>query len=112
MFISYYYTKYLEYKDDGETFSYELTDSEFGRVLGIATATVMGSTIVVEIGSAVIQEYSKRNLNVAANLAVALVWWQKQHPFFTIQHIIDSNIKYIPSFSQYEIDLQKYMVLL
>jgi hypothetical protein len=106
MFISYQY-KYLGYKDGKHTWEYELTDSEFGTFLGIGR---YGD--IIEIAVAVIQEYSKRNLNVAANLALFIIWWQKKYPDWSIQLIIDYNKKRNPLFSQYEENLQKYLVLL
>jgi hypothetical protein len=64
------------------------------------------------VGNAVIQEYSKRNLNVAANLAMAFVWLNKKYPWSSVEGIIDYNKKHNPLFLQYEEDLQKYLVLL
>jgi hypothetical protein len=88
---------------------YELTDSEFGTVLGVHESDVgyWGG-----ICAAVIREYSKRNLNVAANLAIALVFQHKQDPYWSIQQMMDDNRRYNPLFPQYEEDIQKYLVLL
>jgi hypothetical protein len=108
MFISHKFIKYLDKKDGNRTWKYEITDSEFGTVSGIGTITIGG---VVEFEVAVIQEYGKRNLNVAANLAIALVWYNKQYPYWTIQKLIYLN-KYNPPLQQYEKDIQKYLVLL
>jgi hypothetical protein len=106
MFISYKYKEYLGKKDGKPTWRYELTDSEFGTV----SAEMIGNW-VGKIGTAVIQEYRKRNLNVAANLAVAIIWCNKLYPYLSIQYLIDYN-KNNPLFKQYEKDLQKYLVLL
>jgi hypothetical protein len=92
----------------GYTWEYELTDSEFGTVSGVGAGTIAGG---VEVGIAVIQEYSKRNLNVAANLIKGFIWYNKQYAH-SIQHIIAYNKKYNPLFQRYEKDLQKYLVLL
>jgi hypothetical protein len=99
MFISYEFGKY-----DRE---YELTDSEFGTVLGI-----IGVGLNYCFENAVIQEYSKRNLNVAANLMRAFIWYNKQYPGWSIQYLIEINKKHNPLFPQYEKDIQKYLVLL
>jgi hypothetical protein len=107
MFQSYNCTKYLGYKDGKYTWEYGLTDSEFGTV----SAEMIGNW-VGNVGTAVIQEYSKRNLNVAVNLMMAFVWFNKTFPNWSIQQIIDYNKKYTPLFPQYEEDLQKYLVLL
>jgi hypothetical protein len=106
MFIS-YKAKYLGIKDDKDTWGYELMDSEFGMVSGTVVDTSMVEAVI-----AVIQEYSKRNLNVAANLAIALVWYSKQNPYWSIQEMIYYNKEYNPLFPPYEEDLQKYLVLL
>jgi hypothetical protein len=102
MFQSYKYKNALFSKDGKYHWEYELTDSKFGTVSGICS----------NIGEAVIKEYSKRNLNVAANLALAFVWLNKNYPYWSIQLIIDYNKNHYPPFSQYEKALQKYLVLL
>ena len=106
MFQSYKYIKPLEYKDGKWSFEYELVDSEFGTISGV------GVGVEVVVGVAVIQEYSKRKLNVAANLVAAFVWYNKLYPWYSIQQIIDINKKYTPLFPPYEEDLQKYLLLL
>jgi hypothetical protein len=116
MFISYEY-KYLDEKDGKKTWEYDLIDSEFGATAIRGTETSVDANngwtwYVVMIGGGVIQEYSKRNLNVAANLAVAFVWCDRVVRWWSIEQLIDLNKKYNPLFSQYEKDLQKYLVLL
>jgi hypothetical protein len=104
MFQSYIYGKYL----GNNTFGYALTDSEFGTVPRAVTVYNYDA----EIGIGVIQEYSRRNLNVAANIVAAFVWLQKQYPDYSVQYFIDNNRKYNSLFSRYEKDLQKYLLLL
>ena len=108
MFQSYKYKKYLGKKDGKNCYEYELTDSDFGTVSGVG----VGVEVEVGVGVAVIQEYSKRKLNVGKNLMLAFVWRNKQRPYWSIQEMIDYNKKYNPLFSQYEEDLQKYLLLL
>jgi hypothetical protein len=98
MFISYKY----------ENYRYELTDSGFGTISGVTEISWHSAAI----GSAVIQEYSKRNLNVAANLIRAFIWYNKKYPYFSIQELINFNKNHNPLLQQYEEDLQKYLVLL
>jgi hypothetical protein len=111
MFKSYEFGNPTNHKDGKYYWEYKLTDSEFGIASGEVEieAWLAGEA---EVGVAVIQEYSKRNLNVAANLAIALVWYQKQYPHFSVQYFIDNNKKFNPLFPPYEKDLQKYLVLL
>lgn len=96
-------TRYLGYDAATKLYSYEyeLTDSEFVAVLvagarsGLAPRAHWGPGV-----AAVISEYSKRNLNVAANLikllllnkqrygweiATQIKWWQMYQPLFTPQ---------------------------
>ena len=111
MFQSYKYIKYLGEKDGKHSWEYELVDSEFRTVSGVVVYVVVGD-VEVAVAIAVIQEYSKRNLNVGKNLMLAFVWCNKQYPNWSIQQTIDHNKKYNPLFSQYEEDLQKYLLLL
>jgi hypothetical protein len=112
MFISFKFGNYLGLKDGKATRQYKITDSEFGIVSGVSDIMEIIPSSYVEIAFAVIQEYSKRNLNVAANLVLAFVWYNKIYPGWSIQNMIDYNKKHNSLFSQYEEDLQKYMVLL
>jgi hypothetical protein len=110
MFISYEFKNYLGEKDAKEIWEYETTDSEFGTVSGVVAVEV--GYVMVDIGIAIIQEYNKRNLNVAANLMRAFVWFNKKYPNLSIQQMIDDNRKYNPLFPPYEEKLQKYLILL
>ena len=115
MFQSYTFEKYLKYKDGKYSYEYELTDSDFGTVSGVGVEVEVGGNgwVEIDVGIAVIQEYSKRKLNVGKNLMLAFVWRNKQYPYWwSIQQLIDYNKKYNPLFSQYEEDLQKYLLLL
>jgi hypothetical protein len=100
MFQSY---KLIQAKDGIRYWEYELIDSEFGTVSIMSEHGIWG---------AVIQEYSKRNLNVAANLAVVFNWHNKKYPHWSIQELINYNKNHNPLFPPYEEDLQKYLVLL
>ena len=109
MFQSIKTTNYLVGEEyDNYAYEYELTDSDFGTVSGVVVDDGLGGGV----GVAVIQEYSKRKLNVAANLALAFVWHNKLNPYYSIQQMIERNKKYNPLFLQYEEDLQKYLLLL
>jgi hypothetical protein len=109
MFISYQY-KYLGYKNGERTWGYEIIDSEFRTSSGVINIEKKAA-YVIDTATAVIQEYSKRKLNVAANLAIAFVWLHKLYPYYSVQDLINYNKKYNPLFQQYEEDLNKYLVL-
>ena len=110
MFQSYTYKEYLGYKDGKHSWEYELTDSEFGTISVVGAEVGVGPEVAVVV--AVIQEYSKRKLNVGKNLMLAFVWYNKQHPYWSIQEMIDYNKEYDPLFPQYEEEIQKYLPLL
>ena len=112
MFQSYKHIKHLEYKDDKYSWEYELTDSDFGTVSGVGVVVEVGLEVDIGVEVAVIQEYSQRKLNVAKNLMLVFIWYNKQYHYWSIQQLIDYNKKYNPLFSQYEEDLQKYLLLL
>ena len=110
MFQSYKFIKSLGYKNGEYSWEYELIDSEFGTVYGSEIG--IENWIVAELGVAVIQEYSKRNLNVAANLAVAFVWFNKLHSWYLIEKMIENSKNHNPLFLPYEEDINKYLPLL
>jgi hypothetical protein len=113
MFQSYTLKKFLDAEYDQYFFEYEITDDEFGAVSGVGISCVEAViSFRNETAIAVIQEYSKRNLNVAANLMRAFIWMHKLYPYWSIQNIININKKNTPLFQQYEDDLQKYLLLL
>jgi hypothetical protein len=113
MFISYELGRYNVRDKDGNYYDeYEIVDNEFGTALGVLNVNEIMPARYIEIALAVIQEYSKRELNVAANLAVAFIWYNKQYPRSSIQQMIDANKEHNPLFPPYEKDIQKYLVLL
>ena len=85
---------------------YKLIDSDF------EVEVEFGVDVGVEIAVAVIDTYEKRKLNVAANLALAFLYLNKNYDNISIQQIINWNKQYNPKFAQYEKDLEKYMVLI
>ena len=114
MFQSIEFQKHLGYDADTKEhkWQYKIIDSDFEDV-GVAVAVEVGVGIWVWVGvAAVIEEYEKRNLPVAANLITAILYTHKRHPVYSIQEIIEENRKYNPKFAQYEEDLNKYLCLL
>jgi hypothetical protein len=110
MFQSYAVCRYLGIQNGKYSFKYELIDSEFGFVSDIASVDTFNTW--VSTTSVVIQEYSRRNMDVASNLMRVFIWHNKLYPNYSIQRLIDYNKQYNPLFLQYEEDLQKYIVLL
>jgi hypothetical protein len=110
MFISHKFKTSI-WSNNSYVWEYEIIDSEFGTVSDAININFNYGG-AVELTVAVIQEYSKRKLNVAANLAVAFGWWKKQHPRLSIKEIIDQNKMQNSFFLPYEKDIQKYLLLL
>ena len=95
---------------------YDLTDSDFGEVRIMIDATMISD--ITSIGDtftdvgAVIQEYSKRGLNVAANLALFFQWFEKIN-FVEITTQIKWAEDYQPLFTpEIKMALEKYLSLL
>jgi hypothetical protein len=109
MFQSCKYKIYLGEKDGAHSWEHELTDSEFGTVFVKVVAGKYGSNRLVDTVTLIIQEYGKRNLNVAANLVLAFVWLNKQYPNWSIKEMINDSKKKNPLLTPYEEDLQKYL---
>jgi hypothetical protein len=111
MFISYKFIK-SSWEKHKYSWEFELTDSEFGTISGVDEMNEEHAAFALAIGFSIIKEYSKRNLNVAANLAAAFALHQKEYPYLLIQDMVDHNKKYNPLFPQHEENLQKYLLLL
>jgi hypothetical protein len=113
MFQSLEYTKELGYDEKANIYSYEykLTDSDFGCVRVVLDANVVVFGVEVAVG-AVIQEYRKRNLNVAYNLLLYFQWYEKNGGW-SIAEQIERAEKYQPLFTpKVKTELDKYLLLL
>ena len=117
MFLSYEYLGYkgLDPKTNEHRWEYRIVDSEWKAV--VARANVVVSIVdsspleVTLVGLAVVQEYSKRSLPVAANLIRVFRFISTKYGF-SIQQIIDWNKQYNPQYKQYEQEIERYLVLL
>lgn len=112
MFKSYTHKKYLGYNRETDLYSYEyeIVDTEFteAAVRGGATDPDPETAVV----AAVINTYSKRNLNVPLNLLLYMRYFEKQLNYWSIEKQFKYNRTYVPNFSQYEQDINKYLTLL
>jgi hypothetical protein len=107
MFQSIEYIRYLSYDEKTMLYSYEykLTDSDFSCIVRAVAGAGAGAV------RAVIQEYRKRNLNVAYNLLLCFRWYEKEYG-----NSIAKQIKWAerdqPLFTpQIKADLNKYLTL-
>jgi hypothetical protein len=109
MFKSYEYY-HLDYDPKTNTYrwEYKIVDDDW-----VAVGVVVAAPVAARLpgGAAVIQEYSKRDLPIAANLVRAFQWQSKKYGV-SIEQIIAWNKQYSPKFKQYEQDIERYMVLL
>jgi hypothetical protein len=104
MFQSIEYIRSLGYDvaTDQYEYEYELIDSDF-RCVGVA----VGVSAVI-----VIQEYSKRKLNVAANLIRCFKYQEKKFGWPISEQIARAE-KYQPAFTpELKADLAKYLTIL
>ena len=109
-FVSYEYLGLEGYDPKTNEFSlkykYKIIDSEWEAVAVLAA--FRGGVVV---GVVVIQEYSKRDLPVAANLIRAFQFASTKYGR-SIQQIIDWNKQYNPQYKQYEEEVDRLLVLL
>lgn len=96
MFISYYYI------GSGTLLRIVINDSDFQEII---------NPNIYFIHSKIIDVYEKRNLNVSKNFALFLNFYMKNSI-----HSINEMFDYIKSncikYSKYEIEIQKYLMLL
>src|SRR5580698_6443195 len=98
-----------------KSYIYIITDSDFGVVDVIVAENKRFWDLregALERQTAIIQEYSKRKLNVAANLALFFCWHKKIYGYSIAQQIAWAE-KYQPLFTpELKADLQKYLTLI
>jgi hypothetical protein len=105
MFQSLTLTKYFGYNEKAKLhlYEYEIMDSDFSCI-AVAPAGAAGGVVI--------QEYSKRNLNVAANLIKFFLYHQKKYGY-SIAKQIEWAERYQPLFTpELKADLNKYLLLL
>jgi hypothetical protein len=115
MFKSYeHYHLVYNHKTNKYRWEYKIIDDDWGGV-GVAPevrlAAGLATWFAVEVGAAVIQEYSKRDLPVAPNLVHAFQWYSQKYGY-SIEQIIALNKQHNPLYKDYEKDIEKYLVLL
>ena len=87
------------------SYEYDLTDSDFSCVVIVDTGIALTT-------AAVIQEYTKRNLNVAKNLLLYFRWREKNDIHSIADQIVLAD-KYVSLFTpKLKDQLQKYLPLL
>ena len=112
MFKSIEYIKSLGHdpKTNLHYYEYEITDTDFVEV-GAGALGAGGATSGADRADAVINVYSKRNLNVPANLILLFKFYSSRYGW-TIEDQIDWCKKYTLGFDKYEKDLEKYLTLI
>jgi hypothetical protein len=93
-------------------YEYELTDSDFGKVVAVVVAGGVAGATVLAVAGVVIQEYSKRKLNVAANLFRCFRHQEKKYGYSIAQQIAWAE-EWQPLFTpQIKAELDKYLILI
>jgi hypothetical protein len=103
--FQYYTSKYLGYVQEKDQYRYEITivDDDFTE----ATATPTTDVAAVAVhAAALIDIYSRRNLNVPKNLWLLSQYCDQKWGKYDR---ISLWKKYVPSYSQYHDDLQMYL---
>jgi len=116
MFVSIKHKEYLGYNSKINLYEckFELTDSEFRTV--VVLGSVRGDAgwrglLLADVGI-IISEYSKRNLNVAANLIKLIISYKEKYNW-SINAQLNCYREYQPLFTkEIEEELQKYLTLI
>jgi hypothetical protein len=109
MFQSIKYKRYIDYNaaTNLSKYEFELIDSDFGKVVVVDHEVGVSASCP----GPVIQEYSKRNLNVAVNLVRCFRFCEKRYGW-TIAEQIEWAEKWQPRFtSEIKTSLDKYLTL-
>lgn len=94
---------YVGYFHNNGKYEYTITDTDFTETVYTSQPTVI---------LAVIEVYSKRNLNVAYNLFLCLKCIQSILNTQNLLWFIDYHNENTPGFSKYKKDIEKYLLLL
>ena len=107
MFQSYDY-KYLSYDREKDESRYEITivDDDFTETAETASASASDVVIAATAAIALIEVYSRRNLNVPKNLWLLSQYCDQNWGKYDR---ISYWKKYVPRYSQYHDDLQMYL---
>jgi hypothetical protein len=113
MFKSIHYLKYLGFDPKPGLYSslFKITDDDFEEeIAGAATA----HDNVVRSSGAVINCYSKRNLNVPKNLLLLFMFYEKDYvkKHYSIEQQISYCMKYQNLFPKYKEEVEKYLLLM
>ena len=88
---------------------HDLIDSDFIVPLSLSD---IGANYYNAIIGRVIQEYSERKLNVAANIALCFQWYQKTYNYPVAWQLVRAEQEQMLFTPELKADLQKYIVLL
>jgi hypothetical protein len=111
MFQSIEYKRSLGYNAATKLYEieFELTDSDFSCVA--AEGAIWEARLVAASADVVIREYSKRKLNVAANLVRCLQFQEKKYGYSITDQIVWAE-RYQHQFTpELKADLDKYLIL-
>ena len=126
MFKSIRYNKSLAY-DHNEphlrVYEYTITDTDFIEVAENPILNAFSGYKRLNLSycrrvSAIINTYSRRSLNVPLNIVLYMQFTTKMYssPVYaswcSTQNQIEHYRKYVPNFSQYEKDINKYLLLM
>jgi hypothetical protein len=117
MFKSIQHIKDLGYDPKTALYLYlfKIIDDDFEEeTVGEHGAHETGFSMATGAISAIINCYSKRNLNVPKNLLLYFISNEKQYgsKYYSIQQQINICMKYQPPFPKYKEEVEKYLLLI
>jgi len=102
--------KYLDYDSKTDQDRYEITivDDDFIETV----ATISAASVSAAYAIALIDIYSRRNLNVAGNLVLYMQYAEHRWSELVINLQIEEYSKYVPEYSKYHDQVMGYLVFM
>jgi len=116
MFRSYSY-KYLGYDSKTDQWRHEITivDDDFTEDDAFASSVrplILADEAAAAVSAALIDIYSRRNLNVAGNLVLLMQYIENKWPCRDIKSQIEWYQKYVPEYPKYHDQVMDYLVFI
>lgn len=90
---------------------YSIVDTNFTETLFVEDAPVWLERGFIALTDAIINLYSRRNHNIAQNLALFFLWIEKCW-YIDIATALSLCQRNVPEFPKYDKDVQKYLLLM
>jgi len=111
MFKSYSW-KYLDYDSKTDQWRYEITIMDVDFTEPVAASAITADWTINDIADALIDIYSRRNLNVAGNLVLFMQYVENKWPWRDIKRQIKWYQKYVPGYQKYHDQVMDYLIFM